>query len=212
MRCSNRSNFWKTEKLSGADEGQNNMKRTFTSLVLGVALLVGDSEVGYTKDMARAAVNRGDYATAFREFSIRAAKGEAWAQYDLGLMYAHGQGAKQNYREAVRWYRLAAEQGVAGAQLNLGVMYDQGRGVPQDYQEAVKWYRLAAEQGDASAQHNLGVMYYEGKGVMQDYVYSHMWINIWASAGDADGEQSAGLNMKNHGCWSMSYSLHTLCH
>ena len=162
--------------MSGADEGQNNMKRTFTSLVLGVALLVGDSEVGYTKDMARAAVNRGDYATAFREFSIRAAKGEAWAQYDLGLMYAHGQGAKQNYREAVRWYRLAAEQGVAGAQLNLGVMY------------------------------------YEGKGVMQDYVYSHMWINIWASAGDADGEQSAGLNMKNHGCWSMSYSLHTLCH
>ena len=70
----------------------------------------------------------------------RAEAGDAEAQYNLGVMYASGEGVPQDYAEAVRWYRLAAEQGDAGAQSFLGAMYHDCIGVPQDYAEAVRWY------------------------------------------------------------------------
>ena len=48
-----------------------------------------------------------------------AAKGEASAQFNLGLMYAKGQGVTQDYAEAVRWYRKAADQGLPAKNLPL---------------------------------------------------------------------------------------------
>jgi len=59
----------------------------------------------------------------FDETMLLAEQGSAEAQYNLGLMYANGDGVPQNDEEAVRWYRLAAEQGDANAQFNLGGMY-----------------------------------------------------------------------------------------
>jgi uncharacterized protein len=35
------------------------------------------------------------------------------AQYNLGVMYAIGQGVPEDDAEAVKWYRKAAEQGHA---------------------------------------------------------------------------------------------------
>jgi len=81
----------------------------------------------------------------------RAEKGEAKAQFVLGLKYDTGKGVPQDYAEAAKWYRKAAEQGYAEAQFNLGTMYDEGRGVRQDYAEAAKWYRKAKDQGVAGA-------------------------------------------------------------
>lgn len=94
-----------------------------------------------------AAYERGDYATAYREFLPLAEQGYARAQHNLGVMYHNGEGVPQDYAEAVRWYRKAAEQGLAEGQWSLGFMYDSGEGVPQDYGEAAWWYRKAAEQG-----------------------------------------------------------------
>ena len=67
---------------------------------------------------------------------LAAEQGDADAQYNLGTMYATGQGLSQNNAEAARWYRLAAEQGDANAQRNL--MYLEGRqDFPQGNTEAV---------------------------------------------------------------------------
>ena len=144
---------------------------------------------------AVATYQRGDYAKAYLLFKPTAEKGDASAQYALGVMYANGQGVPQDYTEAVKWYRRAAEQGDAMAQYNLGVMYDNGQGVPQDYTEAVKWYRKAAEQGEAQAQVNLGVMYYNGHGVPQDYVLAHMWFNLaFSPASKGEEREMAGEN------------------
>ena len=116
-----------------------------------------------------------------------AEQGDASAQYNLGVMYANGEGVPQDYAEALKWYHLAAEQGYAAAQFGLGTMYlysnDYGvlYGVLQDYAEAARWYRLAAEQGYDSAQTQLAFMYDRGRGVMQDYILAHMWFNLAAS-------------------------------
>ena len=69
-----------------------------------------------------AAYDRGDYATALKEFRPLAEQGNADAQFNLGFMYENGLGVPQDYAEAVKWYRNAAEQGYAQGQANLGLM------------------------------------------------------------------------------------------
>ncbi len=161
-------------------------KAKFASLALIAALCAGFI-LGLTApawagfDEGFAAYERGDYATALREWRPLAKQGNAEAQFNLGVMYERGQGVTQDYAEGVQWYRKSAEQGVAKAQYNLGNMYRIGQGVPQDYARAVGWYHKAAEQGQAEAQYNLGVMYRDGQGVPQDYLQAHMWSNLAAS-------------------------------
>jgi len=135
-------------------------------------------------DGAKAAYNRGDYATAFEEFSILAEQGDPKAQFNLGLMYQEGQGTPRNYAQAAKWYRKAAHQGIASAQNNLGLLYHDGHGVPQDYVQAATWFRRAADQGDPEAQNNLGVMYYRSEEVPLDYVEAYKWFKLSSQAGN----------------------------
>jgi S1-C subfamily serine protease len=132
----------------------------------------------------------------FEQTKKEAEQGDAVAQFNLGLMYANGDGVPQDYKEVVKWYRLAADQGLAYAQFNLGLMYANGDGVPQDYKEVVKWWRLAAEQGHVKAQFNLGVAYRNGEGVPQDYVQSYAWFNLATASGYATAKYSKDLLTK----------------
>ena len=161
------------------------MRRLALAVVMLVALTTPiqaqDALPAFSEGLA--AYESGDYAAAVRVWRIHAARGEAKAQYNLGVMYDNGKGVPEDNAEAVKWWRLSAKQGDADAQYNLGVMYDNGKGVPEDNAEAVKWWRLAAEQGNAKARNNLGYMYDEGKGVPQDYVRAHMWFNLAAAQG-----------------------------
>ncbi len=97
------------------------------------------------------AYNRGDYATALKEWRPLAEQGEARAQTNLGVMYRLGEGVPQDNTEAVRWYRRAAEQGHTKAQFKLGAMYFMGRGVPQDDVQAHMWLNLSAAPGNELA-------------------------------------------------------------
>ena len=140
-----------------------------------------------------AAYQRGDFATALREWRPLAEAGDAVAQFNLGQMYREGKGVPKDDAEAVKWYRLAAEQGVAKAQLNLGNMYNNGHGVPKDDAEAVKWYRLAAAQGSANAQYFLGLMYDNGNGVPEDNVQAYAWLNLAAAQGHKGASKNKGI-------------------
>ena len=173
------------------------MKRLLPFL-MGFALLLLSSTEGWSADFQKGldAAQRGDFATALREWKPLAEQGDARAQYNLGMVYNKGDGVPQDYKTAVKWWKLAAEQGDASAQSNLGYMYERGQGVPQDSKTAVKWYRLAAKQGDAVAQFNLGLMYRRGRGVLQDYVRAHMWYNIAASSGDEVATKSRDIVAK----------------
>lgn len=129
------------------------------------------------------AYNRSDFATARRIFAPLAEKGQALAQYILGLMYANGQGAPESYTEGLKWLQKAAEQGEAKAQFSVGVIYFKGLGMPANQAEAFKWYRRAADQGNATAQYNLGAMYAKGQTVPQDVVRAHMLYALAANNG-----------------------------
>ena len=127
--------------------------------ILFSVVLVGFAAIAHAgRDEGKAAYNKGDYATAYKEFKAAAVQGDAKAQYDLGLMYQNGQGVSKDYTEAAKWYRKAAEQGDADAQGNLGFMYANGLGVSKDNAEAMKWWSKAAAQGNAVAKNNLSIM------------------------------------------------------
>ncbi len=129
------------------------MKRV-TAFAALLVVLAAPAWAGWDEGVV--AYDRGDYATALREWRPIAEQGNARAQYNLGVMYYNGQGVPQDYAEAAKWFRKAADQGEAKAQFNLGVMYDSGYGVPQDYVQAHMWYNLAGAQGRTAAARNWG--------------------------------------------------------
>ena len=155
------------------------------ALVLSLICLVVPAWADYQAGMD--ANNRGDYATALREWQPLAEQGQAVAQYQLGLLYANGKGVTKDDAQARQWYEKSAAQGRADAQVNLGILYDYGRGVPQDFKKAVYWYRLSANQGNDLAQRQLGLLYERGDGVQQDYVEAYMWYSLGAANGATRG-------------------------
>ena len=128
---------------------------------------------------------------------IRAEAGEALAQFNLGGMYANGEGVLKDATQAVAWYRKAADQGYASAQFNLGVMYANGEGVPKDATQAIAWYRKATDQGYASAQFNLGMIYANGEGVPKDAAQAVAWYRKAADQGHASAQNNLGLAYAN---------------
>jgi TPR repeat protein len=161
-----------------------------TVTALGVIVLCGSVALWRLHKERADAVR---LAQATNELRIKAEKGDAQSQYDLGNMYYHGEGVQQGYTEAARWYREAAEQGFAKGQYNLGYLFQYGQGVSQDYAEAAHWYRAASNQGYASAQVNLALLFYFGHGVPQDYAEAIRLYREAADQGDARGEDGLAL-------------------
>ncbi|HHF6640454.1 TPA: tetratricopeptide repeat protein, partial [Haemophilus influenzae] len=95
------------------------------------------------------AYEQSNYQTAFKLWLPMAEQGYAKAQFNLGVMYAKGQGVKQDDFEAVKWFRKAAEQGDADAQAILGFLYLLGeRGVQVNKSLAKEWFGKACDNGN----------------------------------------------------------------
>ena len=123
----------------------------------------------------------------------RAKTNDPVAQYRLGVLYALGQGVKQDYGQAAQLFLAAANGGVAEAQYNVAVMYSEGMGVPRDPAQAMSWYQKAAAQGNANAAFNLGVAYSNGIGVQQDIQEAVRWFRRAATAGVINAQFNLGV-------------------
>ncbi len=155
-------------------------------VVLSVAACA-DFQAGLT------AYRQGDYAAALSEWQPIAEQGDANAQYNMGLLYALGQGVPQDFKRAAEWYEKAARQGVAAAQYNLGVIYANGQGVPQNVTEAREWFTRAAEQGVAQAEDSLGYFYGSGQGIAKNYAEAEKWYRRAAEKGIASAQFNLGV-------------------
>ncbi len=119
---------------------------------------------------------------SFKQLAVEAEKGSAAAQNNLAVMYATGEGTRQDYTQAAKWYQKAGEQGHAVAQYNLGALYERGLGVPADPVAAKVWYEMAAAQGDAWAQLSLGQLLTKDPAAA---AAAYKWLYL-ASVGDDD--------------------------
>ena len=88
------------------------MKRLLLILLTLVVLLFNPTE-GWSADFQKGwdAAQRGDYATALREWKPLAEQGNANAQFNLGSMYEGGYGVPRDYVKAYMWINLAAANG-----------------------------------------------------------------------------------------------------
>ena len=136
------------------------MRKLTASFCLIFTLFLFGATSAWSADWGKGwdAYEKGDYATALREWEPLAEQGNVFVQYNLGLMYRNGQGVPQNYQTAREWFSLAAEQGDADAQHNLGVMYAFGQGVLKDYVYAHMWWNIAASLGDEDAVKNRDIV------------------------------------------------------
>ena len=166
-------------------------KRIFTVPAL-VFLVAVAAPAGVRADSGYDAFERGDYATAYREWKPYAEGGDPVAQYNLGMLRRDGRGVEQDYAIAARWYGLAAEQGDASAQLDLADLYAEGSLGETDAAMAADFYRRAALQGLAEAQRKLGVLYIRGQGVARDHDRALKWLRQAAEQGDGEAQEWLG--------------------
>jgi hypothetical protein len=150
--------------------------------VLMVAVGLGLGLFAHTRHYSTAGAPS-DPAARLAYFQEGAEAGDPDAELQLGILYAKGEGVKQDYETAGKWFRAAADRGVARAQYDLGVLYERGRGVPLDLTEAANWYLKGAQGGHPLAQYNLAVCYIKGQGIRQDTAEGALWYRRAATQG-----------------------------
>lgn len=118
-----------------------------------------------------------------------AEKGEAAAQYQLGLLYAEG----KELPEAAHYYKLAAEQDHHEAQARLALLNCNGTGVPKNAEECVRLLKLAAEGSVTLAEVNLASRYLTGDGVSTNHREAARLAGMAADKGDPMGQFLLGV-------------------
>ena len=103
------------------------MRNLTATLCLTLAVLLGSVGVSESQDLQKGfdAYNRGDYATALREWTPLAKQGHAKSQFNLGGMYGNGQGVLQDYVRAHMWWNIAAISGDRNAVKNRDIVAKQ---------------------------------------------------------------------------------------
>ncbi|MBL9177498.1 MAG: sel1 repeat family protein [Verrucomicrobiaceae bacterium] len=111
-------------------------------------------------------------------------RGDANAQFELGLRLITGEGVRKSLEEGVRLVEKAAKQKHLRAQHIMGTLYEDGVGVKKDFAKAAEWYRISAELGFALSQHSIAAMYEEGRGVGKDSARAAEWFKKAADQGN----------------------------
>jgi len=93
---------------------------------------------------------------------IRARKGDAKFQNDLGELYYDKKGPSYKPDAAIEWLNKSAGQNFAEAEANLAEIYGSGDIVPANYALALTYLRRAADHGSACSQYNLASIYIAG--------------------------------------------------
>ena len=89
------------------------MRNLTATICLTLAILLGSGGVSWSVDLQKGleAYKNKDYATALHELKPLAEQGHAFAQTNLGVMYAKGQGVIQDNVHAQMWGNLGASNG-----------------------------------------------------------------------------------------------------
>lgn len=118
-------------------------------------------------------------ADIFNAMVALANKGDAEAQYHVGMMHNNGIGTRQDSKQAFEWFQKSTASGDPLGAYKLGCYYDgQGAGVVTlDANEALKYKLVAAKAGYALAQNDVAILYdLQGN--------SEEALKWWKAAGD----------------------------
>lgn len=126
---------------------------------------------------------QGRYGAAVAIWQEAAARGDAEAQFGLGIAYDFGQGVPADSLTSCRWYSRAAEAGHVTGAFNAAVMHDSGRCGPRRADVAARWYARAAAADFPRAQVALAQLYAAGDGVPRNSDQAAAWYRAAAANG-----------------------------
>lgn len=169
---------------------RNNQKIKQSLLAILITTSYSSTVMADDFDYATKAYNSKDYTTTMYYLKKAAAKGNAIAMNNIGILYDNGEGVTKDFKQAMHWYKKSANKGYSNAMVNIGYLYYSGKGVMQDYNQAMQWFQKAAAIDDALAIYSIGMMYERGQGVTQDFTTAMQWFekaadkdNIYALTG-----------------------------
>jgi TPR repeat protein len=118
-------------------------------------------------------------AGTFNAMVALADRGDAEAQYHVGMMYNNGIGTQQDRSRAFEWFQKSAAADDPLGAYKLGCYYDgQGVGiVATDPDQALKYKLVSAKAGYARAQHDVALLY-DRRGDSEEA------LKWWKMAGD----------------------------
>ena len=124
--------------------------------------------------------------TAFMWYSRAADKGEANAQFRVGLFLDRGVACVQDRLKAHEFFKLAAdnEKPAVSAFCILGRNYRVGEVVPQDLALSFHYIKLAADLGDVDSQFNVAGCFNDGAGCEQSFANAFKYYSMAAHNGD----------------------------
>ncbi|TDQ78597.1 hypothetical protein A8950_3653 [Dongia mobilis] len=137
-----------------------------------------------------------------------AERGDADAQYHLGMCFYHGVMASPDFEEAARWLRQAAAQNHPRALYELGLMYVRGHGVLEDKDKGHALLLKSAELGYGEAMNALGSAYWRGTFGPPDFEAARAWFRRSADSEDPDGLYYLGLTYEEQGDFGTAASMH----
>ena len=123
----------------------------------------------------REAGNRGDYATAYKEYYTLAINGDPDAQVYLSIIYQGG--VKKDLKQARKWLQKAIDQNYAEAYFSLALYYHFGWGVPVDETKAAALYLKSAELGSYLGMMEIADRYRDGDGVPKNQSKHDEWYS-----------------------------------
>lgn len=112
-----------------------------------------NADAGFSRGLRFASDDAADYPRAIESYLKAAEQNHAMAQFNLGVMYANGQGVGADERQARVWFARAAQQQDPGGEYFMGVSHYRASfgGTVQEACEsrieAHKWFSLAAAFG-----------------------------------------------------------------
>jgi uncharacterized protein len=150
----------------------------------------------------------GDIEAARKLLEGAARNGDVRAAWELGRMYADGDGVRQNHQLAFQYFGSIADSHadeptgtvparlVANAFVRLGGYYLTGipnSDIRPDAVRARDMFNYAASYyGDRDAQYHLGRMYLDGEGIGKDTKLGIRWLSLAANKGQYQSQAVLG--------------------
>ncbi|MBP6103729.1 MAG: sel1 repeat family protein [Gammaproteobacteria bacterium] len=149
-------------------------------------------EQGLNYYLGRGVPQDSQRAAAFFEHAAKT-QNHPGAQFNLGVLYEHGEGVQKDLNAAVQWYEKAAQQNNAKAQYNLGFLLLEGFGISKNPVTGLQWLEKAADQGSIPAAYQLGCAYLGAKGVPHNRALALEWLGRAAAHDHKDAQQVLAL-------------------
>jgi TPR repeat protein len=117
---------------------------------IDLAEIVRNPVIGNYKGYAE--FKMGHYDAAATIWQALAERGNAEANFNLGILDEDGLGTRADMAAALAHYEKSAQAGSSKAQYRLALLYTAGVKVAKDPLKAEKWLTAAAQSGDSEAQ------------------------------------------------------------